>query len=122
MSAICSRPTHRPHTLAALREEAKSVCLQGCSRLPKQALISRLNEGPMISKTRLLQRGWAEEGITMFLGKPDVTLANLHYLPPADLMLYRISRVDLVEQTREFQEFQRASRERRHSSSTNGDR
>ena len=76
----------------------------------------------MISKTQLLQRGWTEESITMFLDKPDVTLANLRYLPPADLTLYRTSRVDLVEQTSEFQEFQRASRERRHSGSVNGDR
>ena len=107
--------THRPHTLPALREEANSICLQGYSRLPKQALISRLNEGPMISKTKLLERSWTEEGITMFLGEPDHTIANLRYLPPADVMLYRTSRIDLVEETSQFQEFQRVSRERRHS-------
>ena len=106
------RPTHRQHTLSALREEAKSICIQGYSRLPKQTLITLLNEGPLISKTKLLKRGWIEEGITMFLGEPDHTIANLRYLPPSDLMLYRTTRIDLVEETSQFQEFQHASGER----------
>ena len=121
MSTLNLRPAQSPHTLVALREEAKSICIQGYSRLPKQTLITLLNEGPMISKTRLLQRCWTEEGITMFLGEPDHTIANLRYLPPSDLMLYRTSRIDLVEESTRFQEFQRVSRERRHSNSITGD-
>ena len=115
MSTLNLRPTQRPHTLTALREEAKSVCLQGWSRFPKRALITFLNEGPMISKTQLKKRSWTEEGITMFLGEPDHTIANLRCLPPTDLMLYRTSRVDLVEETSQFQEFQHAERVRRNS-------
>lgn len=51
------------------------------------------------------KRHWTKSGIAKFLGEPDETKKNPHYSSAAEMQLYDMTRVRLVEATAEFQEW-----------------
>lgn len=105
--------------LEDLKEEARRVGLKGFSRLRKQELDERLNElaskeGKMLSKSQLKKRsGWTETTISRFLGKSDREKSNPKYITMAPMQLYRQSRVEIVEETPEFQQIVEETEPRR---------
>lgn len=102
----------RTTTLKELKQEAKAVGIRGYSRMDRERLLDRLNQGKMITKAGLKARGWTDRAITKFLGEPDQTRPNPHYSSAAPMNLYRLSRVELAENSKEFVSFRETKRKR----------
>lgn len=66
----------------------------------------------MLSKSKLLERGWTHSLINSFLPLPDATRENPHYPSAPKMKLYRADRVEEVENSDEFKQA-RAKSDRR---------
>lgn len=109
-------------TRAGLLEEARLCELKGVSKLRKDELVERLNDTEMASKKGVKCRGWTDGAIDRLLGEPDKYAPNPHYKSAEPMRLYRLSRVQLLEETAEFKRFQERKLKRRSSDEILSDR
>lgn len=58
---------------------------------------------PMMTKTSLKsERGWTDKLINMFLSEPDLKRPNPNYKAGPPMLLFKIDRIEAIEQTDEF--------------------
>lgn len=69
-----------------------------------------------ISKSKIKTRGWTEKLIDEFLSEPDKLSQNPFYRNAPDIKLYKIDRVEKIEDTVEFKELYEKTKKRKESS------
>jgi hypothetical protein len=71
---------------------------------------------PMMTKARLKsERGWTDKLIKMFLPEPDLTSPNPNYKAGPPMLLFKIDRIEAIEQTDEFKVQQKGAAKRKEA-------
>ena len=60
------------------------------------------NQQNLITKSKLIERGWTESLITKFLPNPDQIKLNPHYKKAAPMKLFLLDRIQIIENTDQF--------------------
>ena len=55
-------------------------------------------------RATILERGWTDKLLKLFLAEPDKTAPNPHYRSAARMKLYLLERIEKIEQTQTFKE------------------
>lgn len=62
----------------------------------------KLNKEDWLTKAAIKERGWTDGAIKRFLGAPEETRKNPHYLSGPPMQLWRVTTVDKAEKNPEF--------------------
>lgn len=84
--------------------------------IEQQTVISEPTKQEFCSKSGLKHRGWTDTATERFLGEHDKEAVNPHYKCAAPMKLYKLSRVEQIEQSQAFLHFKAQSKHRLEAS------